>query len=102
MTTIFNYSITSLKVIQGKMENQFRHESGTTDDDSCGCSCHPGSEAGGCSGCAPVHGSGKIGSMDPFEMVIPMWHKGFFCSIFGVDDWETKEEDRSGIWSCYG
>ncbi|MFZ0511753.1 MAG: hypothetical protein WAM14_09125 [Candidatus Nitrosopolaris sp.] len=86
MTTIFNYSITSLKVIQGKMENQFRHESGTTDDDSCGCSCHPGSEAGGCSGCAPVHGSGKIGSMDPFEMVIPMWHKGFFCSIFGVDD----------------
>jgi hypothetical protein len=56
------------------MENQFSHGY----DDSCGCSCHPGSGAGGCSGCGHMHGSGKMESMDPFEMVMAMWHKASF------------------------
>ncbi|MDQ6667178.1 MAG: hypothetical protein M3Y53_03005 [Thermoproteota archaeon] len=60
------------------MENQFRQECGTTDDDSCGCSCHPGSGAGDCSGCARIHGSSKMEAMDPFEMVMEMWHKASF------------------------
>jgi hypothetical protein len=58
------------------MENQFSHES----DDSCGSSCHPGSGAGGCSGCANMHGSGKMESMDRFEMVMAMWHKATFAA----------------------
>ncbi|MDQ6866005.1 MAG: hypothetical protein M3044_19540 [Thermoproteota archaeon] len=58
------------------MENQCSHEN----DDSCGCSCHPGSGAGGCSGCGHMHGSGKMGSMDPFEMVMAMWHKATFAA----------------------
>ena len=56
------------------MEKQFSDGN----DDSCGCSCHPGSGAGDCSGCAPMHGSGKMESMDPFEMVMAMWHKASF------------------------
>ena len=56
------------------MENQCSREN----DDSCGCSCHPGSGAGGCSGCGDMHGSGKMESMDPFEMVMVMWHKASF------------------------
>jgi hypothetical protein len=58
------------------MENQCSQEN----DDSCGCSCHPGSGAGGCSGCGHMHmhGSGKMESMDPFEMVMAMWHKASF------------------------
>jgi hypothetical protein len=56
------------------MENQFSHGY----DDSCGCSCHPGSGTGGCSGCGHMHGSGKMESMDPFEMVMAMWHKASF------------------------
>ena len=60
------------------MENQCSREN----DDSCGCSCHPGSGAGGCSGCGDMHGSGKMESMDPFEMVMVMvmWHKASFAA----------------------
>ena len=58
------------------MENQFSHGN----DDSCGCSCHPGSGAGGCSECGHMHGSGKMGSIDPFEMVMVMWHKASFAA----------------------
>jgi hypothetical protein len=58
------------------MENQFSHGN----DDSCQCSCHPGSGAGGCSGCAHMHGSGKMESMDPFEMVMGMWYKASFAA----------------------
>ena len=58
------------------MENQSSREN----DDSCGCSCHPGSGAGGCSGCGCMHGSGKMESMDPFEMVMAMWHKASFAA----------------------
>ncbi len=56
------------------MENQVNHEN----DDSCGCSSHPGSGTSGCSECGPMHGSGKMESMDPFEMVMAMWHKASF------------------------
>ena len=27
-----------------------------------------------------MHGSGKMGSMDPFEMVMVMWHKASFAA----------------------
>ena len=56
------------------MENQFSREN----DDTCGCSCHPGSGAGGCPGCGHMHGGGKMASMDPYEMVMAMWHKASF------------------------
>ena len=57
------------------MENQ-----GSQDEnhDSCECACHPGSGAAGCSGCAQIHGTSKMGSMDPFEMVMGMWYKASF------------------------
>ena len=58
------------------MENQFSREN----DDSCECSCHPGSGAGGCSGCGHMHGGGKMESMDPFEMVMGMWYKASFAA----------------------
>lgn len=56
------------------MENQCSQEN----DDSCECPCHPGSGEGGCGGCAHMHGSSKMGSMDPFEMVMAMWYKASF------------------------
>src|SRR5713226_3926342 len=62
------------------MENQCSREN----DDSCECSCHPGSGTGGCSGCAHMHGSGKMESMDPFEMVMAMWHKASFAAYSEV------------------
>ncbi|MGC1931238.1 MAG: hypothetical protein WA667_19890, partial [Candidatus Nitrosopolaris sp.] len=58
------------------MENQCSQE----DQDSCECPCHPGSGAGGCSGCANMHGNNKMGSMDPFEMVRAMWQKASFTA----------------------
>jgi hypothetical protein len=33
---------------------------------------------GGCSGCAHIHGSDKMGHIDPFEMVMMMWYKASF------------------------
>jgi hypothetical protein len=57
------------------MENQCSQDE---NHDSCECACHPGSGAGGCSGCAQMHGSSKMGSMDPFEMVMGMWYKASF------------------------
>src|SRR5215469_4384094 len=56
------------------MENQSYQEK----DDSCECACHPEAGAGGCSGCAHMHGSGKMEQMDPFEMVMAMWYKASF------------------------
>ena len=56
------------------MENQCSKEN----DESCECPCHPGSGVGGCPGCADTHGSSKMGSMDPFEMVMAMWYKASF------------------------
>lgn len=56
------------------MENQCCEEK----DDSCECACHPEAGAWGCSGCAHMHGSGKMGDMDPFEMVMAMWYKASF------------------------
>ena len=58
------------------MENQCSQEN----HGSCECPCHPGSGAGGCSGCAPMHGHGKMGSMDAFEFVMGMWHKASFTA----------------------
>lgn len=58
------------------MENQFSQE----DDDSCGCSCHPESGTRGCAGCGHMHGRFKMESMDPLEMVMPMWYKAFFAA----------------------
>lgn len=34
----------------------------------------------GCLGCAHRHGGFKMGSMDPFEMVMPMWYKASFAA----------------------
>jgi len=56
------------------MESQLSHEN----DDSCRCSCHPGSGASGCSECGHMHGGFKMGSKDPFEMVMHMWYKASF------------------------
>jgi hypothetical protein len=58
------------------MENQLRYEK----DDSCQCPCHPESGEAGCPGCAHKHGGFKMGSMDPFEMVMPMWYKASFAA----------------------
>jgi hypothetical protein len=58
------------------MENQLRHDK----DDSCECPCHPESGVAGCPGCAHKHGGFKMGSMDPFEMVMPMWYKASFAA----------------------
>src|SRR5215470_16544393 len=57
------------------MENQCSQDE---NHDSCECACHPGSGAAGCSGCAQIHGTSKMGSMDPFEMVMGMWYKASF------------------------
>jgi hypothetical protein len=35
---------------------------------------------GGCPGCGHKHGGFKMGSMDPFEMVMPMWYKASFAA----------------------
>jgi hypothetical protein len=58
------------------MESQLRQEK----DDSCECPCHPESGEAGCPGCAHKHGGFKMGSMDPFEMVMPMWYKASFAA----------------------
>jgi len=66
------------------MENQYdRHECGPSD--SCECSCHPGATS--CPGCEPLHGSHKAGrmmgygmSMNPAQMLIPLWYKAFFTA----------------------
>lgn len=67
------------------MENQYgRHECGPSNE-SCECSCHP--VATSCPGCEPLHGSYKIGrmggvegSMNPAQMLIPLWYKAFFTA----------------------
>src|SRR5215475_12739625 len=54
-----------------------RHEN----DDSCGCSCHPASGAGGCSECGHMHYGGfKMGSKDHLGMVMNMWYKASFAA----------------------
>lgn len=58
------------------MENQLRLEK----DGSCECTCHPESGGAGCPGCTHKHGGLKMGSMDPFEMVMPMWYKASFAA----------------------
>ncbi|MGC1929375.1 MAG: hypothetical protein WA667_10410 [Candidatus Nitrosopolaris sp.] len=78
------------------MENQSRHESGITNDYSCGCSRHPGSGAWDCSGSASMHGSSKMGSIDPFKMVIPMWHKGFFAAELMIEKLKKRIEAAYG------
>ena len=47
------------------MENQCGQEN----RDICQCPCHPGTGAGGCAGCAHMHGHSKMGSGDAFELV---------------------------------
>jgi len=76
------------------MENQFSHE----EDDACGCSCHPGSGEGGCSGCGHMHGVGKMGAMDPYEMVMAMWHKASFeaYSELMVEKLKKRIESANG------
>jgi hypothetical protein len=56
------------------MEDQSYQEK----DDSCDCVCHPEAGAGGCPGCVHMHGSGKMGQMDPFEAMMAMWYKASF------------------------
>ena len=58
------------------MEN----ECGQENRDSCECPCHPGTGAGGCPGCADMHGHSKMGSGDVFEFVMAMWHKAAFAA----------------------
>ena len=58
------------------MENQCGQEN----RDSCECPCHPGTGAGGCPGCADMHGHSKMGSGDVFEFVMAMWHKAAFTA----------------------
>jgi hypothetical protein len=58
------------------MENQCGQEN----RDSCECPCHPGTGAGGCPGCADMHGHSKMGSGDVFEFVMAMWHKAAFAA----------------------
>ena len=57
------------------MENQCSQDE---NHDSCECACHPGFGVAGCSGCAQMHGTSKMGSMDPLEMVMRMWYKASF------------------------
>ncbi len=68
------------------MENQYgRHECGPNNE-SCECSCHPGARS--YPGCEPMHGSYKIGrmmgsgggTMNPAQMLIPMWYEAFFTA----------------------
>ena len=58
------------------MENQCGQEN----SESCECPCHPGTGAGGCPGCADMHGHSKMGSGDVFEFVMAMWHKAAFAA----------------------
>jgi len=80
------------------METEFSHGK----DDSCEYQCHPGPGAGGCPGCAHMHGSGKMDSMDPFGDGDGDVLQSILCSVFGVNGRKTKEEDRSGKWVGYG
>lgn len=75
------------------MENQFSHE----EDDACGCS-GPGSGEGGCSGCGHMHGGGKMGAMDPYKMVMAMWHKASFeaYSELMVEKLKKRIESANG------
>ena len=68
------------------MENQCsRHDCGPSEE-SCGCPCHPG--AASCPGCEPMHGyshrQSRMGgggeSMNPAQMLIPLWYKAFFSA----------------------
>jgi hypothetical protein len=70
------------------MENQCgRHECGPSED-SCECFCHPGARS--CPGCEPMHGSYKTGrmmeggrsgmSMNPAQVLVPLWYKAFFTA----------------------
>ncbi len=73
------------------MENQLRQEK----DGSCECTCHPESGGAGCPGCTHKHGGLKMGSMDPFEMVMPMWYKASTLQHTSIDDSVIKRRGLS-------
>jgi len=86
------------------MENQYgRHECGPSDD-SCECFCHPGARS--CPGCEPLHGSYKIsrmggggeGSMNPAQILIPLWYRAFFSAQSEL----MTEKLKKRIDSAYG
>lgn len=82
------------------MENQCRHEY-ESNGESCECSCHPGARS--CPGCEPVHGSYKIGrmgggSINPAQMLIPMWYKAFFTAQSEL----MTEKIKKRIEAAYG
>ncbi len=83
------------------MENQYsRHECGPTDE-SCECFCHPGARS--CPGCEPLHGSYKIGrmgegSVNPAQILIPMWYKAFFTAQSEL----MTEKIKKRIETAYG
>ena len=78
------------------MENQLRQ------DDSCECACHPESGDVGCPGCGRMHGGCKMGSMDPFEMMMSMWYKASFAAYSQLMVEKLKKRIEAGKWSCYG
>jgi hypothetical protein len=77
------------------MENQYvRHECGPGED-SCECSCHPAARS--CPGCEPIHGGGGR-SMNPTQMLVPMWYKAFFTAQSEL----MAEKIKKKIETAYG
>ena len=67
------------------MENQYGSHGCGPSNESCECFCHPAARS--CPGCEPLHGSYKTsgiggtgGTMNPAQMLIPMWYKAFFTA----------------------